>query len=302
MRPCVHYAAALLCIAALLAAGCVRNSDDVPTGPAISVPERIAAGWTYYRAGRFTEALDAFSEAASRDARSLEAYLGIGWASLQTGALDQARGNFNNVIALAQLPDLGLSPAMVETLTVEATVGRGSVALANEDFTSAWNDAREALSRMPTFRFRHDPSVDWRRVTLLEAEAAVGLNKFSLALAAVSRLDSTLYNDTTLLMRMTRLLPAQLQDSATVLYGRFQLSIPDPFLVMVNEVVDTTRLLGGAPVAAELDSIAEGGTTIYVALTPTPAANQLLRAKYLRTDRYADFLGRLRQLMNDLRQ
>lgn len=285
----------------LFVVGCDKESDDVPSGNPISVSERIGTGWELYRQGSYAASLEAFLDASSRDATSLEAYLGIGWASYQVGQLDQALGNLDNVIALAGLPDLGLSPAMIDTLTAEALAGKSSVNLVSGDYTSAYSGARSILAIMPAFRFRYDHTIDWRRISLLEAEAAYSLNQFSAALAAVTRLDSTLYNDRGLLERITRPVSVTLLGATTVTTGKVQLDIPDPFLVTVREVADTTRLVSGNFVTLPVDSLAEGGSTIWVIATPTPSAGSQYRVQYLRTNNYAEFLRRLRTQMVSLR-
>lgn len=293
----------LVAMAALLivVAGCSKEDEYNPSGAPISVTQQIGDGWNDYLAGNYSSALSRFEDAAARDATSLESYLGIGWASYQLQEYDQARGNFNNVIALAELPDLGFSAAMAETLMVEATAGLGSVQYANDDPTSALTLAREVLTRMPTFRFRHDHAIDWRRMRLLEAEACISLNKYSDALIAVTHLDSSLYNDRTLLPIVTRPLTVIQLDSLSTRFGQYGLTIPDPSLVLVVSVVDTTRYLDGSPVPIPLYSMVEGGSSFVVQANPQPAIGFQYRTTYLRTGDYAQFLGRLGALIQQLR-
>ncbi len=279
-----------------------HDSKDVNTSAPISVSSLIADGWSDYHAGDYQSALDNFSIAAANDATSLEAYLGIGWASIQVNQLDQARGNLNNVVALAPLPDLGLTTAMVETLTVEAITGLAQVDFITGDFQTTWNETQNILTRMPNFRFRHDTSVDWRRVTLLSADAALNMNRYSWALTQVTKLDSSLYNNTSLLPRVRRSLGVNLLDSSTVQNGRIRIDVPDPSLVYIVSIQDTTRTTGNnSTVTIPLDSLVEGGSSMFAIANPTPPSTFQYRVDYLRTDSYSTFIGMLRSLMQSLR-
>jgi hypothetical protein len=127
------------------------------------------------------------------------------------------------------------------------------------------------------------------------------LNKFSVALAAVSSLDSSLYNNTNLLHRVTQSLTVILLDSLTIQHGLIRIDIPDPSLAYVISVTDPTRLSNGSPVVLPLDSLVEGGSSIYVQANPTPTVTTTYRVSYLRTDSYSTFIGMLRSLMRSLR-
>lgn len=285
----------------LVAGGCQkRESSNVPTDTPISVSSLVDDGWGNYSAGNFDAALQSFSTAAARDATALEAYLGIGWASIELGLLDQARGNLENVISLVKLPDLGYSAAMVQILTNESTAGLAQVELAVGNYAAAYSKADSVITRNPTFAMRRVSRINWRQMTLIKADAAMYQSKFSLALAAVTQLDSTLANNAAVLARTTRTLTATTM-STTTSTGQIQFTIPDPALAMVATVEDTSRLVGGVPMRLPVYSTTDGQSTFIAIASPIPADGAPYRVTYYRTDVYATFLAHLRELIRTLR-
>lgn len=171
----------LLAVAVLFAIGCDRFSDDIPTGPPIDTDGLVVQGWNQFNNGQYQDAVDSFNEASHVDAKSLEAYLGMGYAFAQLGELGRATQNFNNVLGLTQvLIDEGsITVDQAKQLRAEAHVGHASVELADRDWDDAIAYTDSALTLETDFQHRKIATLNAFQVKLLKAEACFGKTDYA---------------------------------------------------------------------------------------------------------------------------
>jgi len=176
-------AAGLLITALVVVVGCSTESDDIPTGPAVTVERLIEMGWDYLNAGETDDALATFQEAANAQASNLEAYLGLGYAFAQAQEPTSAQRNLGNVLSLGEvLLAIGdLDPLVADTLFAEACAGRSSIALSTQDFDMAIEEAQNAQMYWADFAnpmHRRLDEFTYNMVMEVETRAWYGLEEY----------------------------------------------------------------------------------------------------------------------------
>jgi tetratricopeptide (TPR) repeat protein len=176
-------AAGLLIMALAIMLGCSTESDDIPTGPAVTVDRLIEMGWTYLNAGETNDALFTFQEAANAQASNLEAYLGLGYAYAQSQEPTNAQRNLGTVLSQGEvlLANGDLDPLVADTLFAEACAGRASVALSTQDYDMAIEEAQNALMYWADFaapEHRWLEAYSLEMVMEVETRAWLGLEEY----------------------------------------------------------------------------------------------------------------------------
>ena len=169
--------AVLFAMAIVLAFGGIgcgeRESDDIPTGPAITVDALVEDGWAAYSDGEYQDAVDYFSQAVNAQANSLEAYMGLGYSFAQVRELGRSRQNLGNVISLSSILT-GLEEEYIDALLAEAYAGLAATFLAGLEYEDAAENAGLCLGIHPEFAHRNVSGFDANAVRLIQMEAYFG--------------------------------------------------------------------------------------------------------------------------------
>ena len=169
-----------LCLGLSLCLGC---SDDCVNGPDEMT---LADAWGTFAGGEYDEAVTDFHTLIASDSSSSAAYSGLGWSFAFNDQLDSAHLAFDHALQL-------------DSSLTDVLAGQSAVSHANGDFTSAIVEASMALALEPEWSFAHNPTIDYRDLHLIMAEAyfALGDGYYASALQRVKILNpgSTLSPD-----------------------------------------------------------------------------------------------------------
>lgn len=150
----------LACVLAAFLLACGgRDRGAGPTPP--DAATLVAQGWEYYTEGDLTAARSAFEDAETADPTHAPAPHGLGWTHLRLGQLATAQA------ALERAAADGFAASDLDA--ARALVLRD---LAPVDWSAARAAADRVLLAVPGYMFTHDPSLDWRDLRLLIAQAS----------------------------------------------------------------------------------------------------------------------------------
>jgi tetratricopeptide (TPR) repeat protein len=140
----------------------------------------VARGWARFEAEDLDGARSAFEEAESLDPAYAPAPHGLGWALLRLGELRSAQEAMTRAAARGFTdPDLDAARALV----------------ARDLVPVEWSQARQAAERVllasALYRFNHDPTLDWRDLRLLIAQASFVLGDYPRIAAEIVALGQT---------------------------------------------------------------------------------------------------------------
>lgn len=176
-RGVVRHPIGWLLLVALLGAGCGQDDKSTRPGGGSTAAELTEQGWAAFTEGRYDDALDSFDQAIAKDAGHGPAYVGAGWAKLESAQSDQdlrgAVGSFGTAAVLGQTG-------------ADAIGGRAAarLALGAGELSGAAADAAFALNAAPAFVFEHRPSFDADDLHLIVAFAQAACARYAEALAA----------------------------------------------------------------------------------------------------------------------
>lgn len=294
---------ALLIAAVFLWQGCDTESDDIPTGPAITIDQLIRQGWQYLNEGETDQALITFQEAANADASNLEAYLGLGYGFALSQEPISAMGNLGNVLSLGEVMlESGVieDSSYVDSLFAEAYAGRASVAYSTQDYETAIAEARSTQEIWSSFanpRHRWLPDFTLDHVKLFEAEAWYGLGEYGEAMLIADELSGGAFIDQLVadgdLVRVVdeELEVTMLQETQTT--GVAQLDLPNDNLVYPSSV---SR---GSIEFAIVDYDVTGDAVRFQA-NPIPSPGDTYMTSYYYAVDFGAFLILLRDQLDEL--
>jgi tetratricopeptide (TPR) repeat protein len=138
--------------------GCGKKS----TKPEKSAQEFAAEGWSLFESEDYTGAKSKFSEALAKDGDYADAYNGRGWCNAFLDLDGEAVSDLN----AANTKGLGKP---------DAYAGLAGVYVGNQEFASALDKARIALSMDSTYQFSHQTAINYMDLHLIKAQAYYGL-------------------------------------------------------------------------------------------------------------------------------
>ncbi len=287
--------AAMMLTLLLAFAGCEHESDDIPDGPAITIPGLIEEGWEAYNSGDYDEAVNIFSEAAYADAKSLEAYLGIGYAFTQRNELVRADQNLGNVINLSTviLTEGVITEEDSIHLCAEAYAGLAAADLASGDFQSALDNAEMCLAYLPDFDHRWIGSLDAQKVRVIMAEAYYGNDEYAEAMFVIDEITGSFISGSAELNTETETSTVVLEQD-TWMTGIATLNTAYSNLVYPSSVVTASGE------ACEVMDFVPGGASVSFRCAPIPTQGQQFTIEYMYASNFGAFLIELRDAIEAL--
>jgi hypothetical protein len=287
--------------------GCEHSSEDLPTGAPVDVPSLIVSGWENFENGDFTQAITDFTEATSRDAYAIEAYLGLGWSLLRDGQFLPAS---SNIFFVSTLLNLGVVEDPVEYLRYQA---ESAACLAGvyqglypEDIATnaplVIENVDEVLDLTPNFVFSHDSTVTSTSLIVAKADAYFVLSDFAHAFQTIS----VVYDlaDSSANIQIISDFPVAVQtlyDSTTYMgYGR--LTIPGAQFIDIISVTDDSIMdANNNYIAYTVAGFVAAGEQLTFYGTPIPQEGDLFLVTYYNSTDYMSFLVDLRQAIDMFR-
>ncbi len=156
-------------------ASCSGDDGDSGTNAVLTAQEFVDVGWLKFEEQSYEDALADFKAAIQKDASLTDAHTGAGWSS---GRLP---GNLS--VARSYLIDA----ATLDTAAHDARGGLIFIEFQNNELQSALSRADSLLSRLPGWRFLHDPTVDFRDVKLLTAVCYYNLGNYATSLMIIKK-------------------------------------------------------------------------------------------------------------------
>ncbi len=161
-----------MCLAVLVGISC--GEDKQPTGPVEepSVNEQMELGWGYFERAVYDSAKMEFEEALALVPSHADAHNGLGWSVLflalppSNEPMDEAVTAFEQAITY-------------ELFAADPQVGLAIAYQSEDDFQSAVDNAREALTLEPTYSFRHRQTINYLDIHLILAQSYFGLGEAS---------------------------------------------------------------------------------------------------------------------------
>lgn len=279
----------------LLLAGCATESEDIPTGPAITVDRLISDGWTAYAQGEYDQALTNFSDAANAEANNLEAYLGMGYTFAQQREFSRAIQNLGNVIALGAVlvADEFITPEYYTTLKVEASAGKAATYLGDRAYDDAVAWADSVIEEDPEFAHRWIDDFGILEVKRIQAEAYYGAEEYAECMFVVDELTGSFISGSTQIVNTTETIAVTIL-ADTPASGVAELHLSTPNLIYPSSVTDA----GG--VSCEVVSYETGGSTITFRANPVPVFGDQYDVQYLYATDFGEFLIELRDALDSL--
>ena len=297
----------LLILGLVVFIGCDNSSDDIPTGSVVDVPFLIETGWTNFQNGEYSEAVDNFREATSRDALSAEAYLGLGWSQLRDGSYAAAISSIYNVESLI---DLG----MVQAGNIDRFKAESYACMAGTYQGLYPNDIPQyaplvvqyvnmTLDIDPDFQFTYDNNVNRRTLIVSKADAYYVQGDFINALNTITELDSSLWKNAVIIENIQdrREQAVTLYDSTTSM-GYARLTLSGANLVDIEKITADTLTNGsGELVEYDVAGYVQGGEDITFYGVPYPELGQYFRIDYYNAPVFDDYKAELRSLIDSYR-
>ncbi|MCF7797476.1 MAG: hypothetical protein K9N11_10400 [Lentisphaeria bacterium] len=273
----------IITVLSFLLIGCTEklSDDKFLSGPPENYEALMTEGWNSFEAGRYTEAVEAFSMAAEREATLPEVYLGLGWSSLRAQALENGRSYFSSALAFAFL-DAVNGP----TIIIESKAGLAGIALAAGEYESAVGYVDEVLASDATFVFSHDSGVDVAALKKIKATAAYYMGDFSTAYQQVLDIGESL----------SVVNPVQSNGfSNAVAQATGSTAFNGIATVRVNAAHQLVLVSSAATTNAtyEIKSTTEGSNTFTVFGNPALSTGDSLMVDYYYTDDFGKFLSDL---------
>lgn len=304
--------AVLFAMAIVLAFGGIgcgeRESDDIPTGPAITVDALVEDGWAAYSDGEYQDAVDYFLQAVNAQANSLEAYIGLGYSFAQVQELGRSRQNLGNVISLSGILT-GLEEEYIDALRAEAYAGLAATYLAGLEYEDAAESAGLCLGIHPEFAHRNVSGFDASAVKLIQTEAYFGNGDYD---ECIQILEDEVFNpggfldgSVTVLDTTEILVVTLLEDTWATGVARLDLS--------KGNLIQPLSVTGGGNqyveiVEAFLVEYDEDGDVVRTYLSyvtfyanPAPTFGDSFTIEYLYATDYSEFLIELREAIDAIR-
>jgi tetratricopeptide (TPR) repeat protein len=293
--------AGLLLTALIVVQGCDTESDDIPTGPAVTVDRLISMGWEYLNDGEVGDALSTFAEAANADASNLEAYLGLGYAFARSQEPISAQRNLSNVLSLGGvlLADGELDQASADTLFAEACAGRASVALSTQDYQMAIDEAKAAQMYWASFtvpKHRWLPEFSFELVMELETRAWYGQGEYGEVMLLLDELSAEtfiadLIADGTIIYVSDEVVEVTLLEE-TEHNGVAQLELTN-----INLIYPESVMKDG--IEYEVVSYDITGNEVDFLANPIPVVGDEYTISYYYTEDFGQFLIALQERLNE---
>lgn len=281
--------------------GCEHSSDDIPTGVPTDVPYLIESGWDNFTGGDYEQAIIDFSEAASRDALAIEAYLGLGWSLMRDGQYNPAKNNIYNVSSLINL-GVVTDPDEIDRYNSESSaclVGAYQ-GLYPDDIgfyaPMVVENVDAALEIDPDFEFTYDSDVNRQALLVAKADAYYALTQFVNSLYTISEVN----DDLLLSLEFVEddPIPVQTLFDSTTVWGYGRLTIPGVQLVDVTKVTDDALT---DPIEYTVAGFEQAGTEVTFFGVPIPQEGDIFWVSYYNTSDYVVFLSELRALIDSYR-
>lgn len=278
--------------------GCEHSSDDIPTGIPTNVPDLIESGWENFSNSDYEQAILDFSEAASRDALAIEAYLGLGWSLMRDSQYNPAKNNIYNVSSLINL-GVVTDPEEIDRYNSESSaclVGAYQ-GLYPDDIgyyaPMVVENVNATLAIDSNFVFTYDLDVNRQALLVAKADAYYALSQFVNSYYTICEVADSVLLD----LQFVEDDPITVQtlfDSTTVLgYGR--LTVPGVQLLDVTKVNDDTS---PDPIEYTVEGFEQAGTDITFFGVPIPQTGDIFLTTYYHTADYVVFLSELRALID----
>ncbi|NQS98062.1 MAG: hypothetical protein HQ591_06390 [candidate division Zixibacteria bacterium] len=281
--------------------GCEHSSDDIPTGIPTDVPDLIESGWENFTNSDYEQAIIDFSEASSRNALAIEAYLGLGWSLMRDCQYNPAISNIYNVSSLINL-GVVTDPDEIDRYNSESSaclVGAYQ-GLYPDDIgyyaPMVVENVNATLTIDSNFVFTYDLDVNRQALLVAKADAYYALSQFVNSYYAICEVADSVLLD----LQFTEDDPIIVQtlfDSTTVLgYGR--LTVPGVQLLDVTKVTDDAS---PDPIEYTVEGFEQAGTDITFFGVPIPQTGDIFLTTYYHTADYVVFLSELRALIDSYR-
>jgi len=290
-----------LAIILLFLWGCERESDDLPTGPPLSVIEFLESGWDNFEVGNYSQALADFNEAAARDAGETEAYLGLGWCRLRLQQYNLAISNASSVIQDIEANVISDPATALQYKTGSYACLAGAYqGLYPGDLENCFmviSSVDSVLANDANFIFNYDEDVNATSLIVGKADAYFALSDFNNALVTITGLDpdSTIYNNPDVLLNVIDVpIPVTILDS-TAVTGFAKLIIPDAQLIDVTSI---KRNVSGTDVYYQVESLTQGSNEVVFYGVPVPAQGNAFMVTYFNSPDFQMFMMVLRELID----
>lgn len=273
----------IIAITTLLIAGCTEkiSNDSFLSQPSEYYNALVQEGWTSFEAGRYSQAVDAFSSAAEREATLPEVYLGLGWSSFRNNAQENGRSYFGSAIAYAFL-DTVKGPMVV----IEATAGLAGIALAIGEYENAISYVDEVLTNEPAFTFSHDNSVNYRALKKIKAISAYYLGDFATAYQQVLDLNLSFSG-------VTPVLPNGVNNAIASATGTTPFDGIATIKVPVAHKLVLVSSVNSQNASYEIKSVSTGSNVFSVFGNPALATGDSVSVDYYYTTDFGKFLSDL---------
>ncbi len=299
---------ALLMLAGLVLIGCEKESDDIPSGPAITVDRLIEEGWQHYNDNETSEAITSFSDAANADATSLEAYLGMGYAFAANAELNRALQNFGNVITLADILYEDPANSYANSLRAEAYAGMATSYLAGHEFSvdnldDAIANAEAAIaiwSEHETQEHRWIEGMGIADMKFTIAEAHYVAERYHLCMYMVDELSQDLAGTSFVenaqhISATTEVVDvALLEDTWST--GQAELYVSE------TNLIDPYQVLDGDDHECQVMAFESAGSMVLFRANPVPTMDDSYTVNYYYADAYGAFLIEMRNKLDELKQ
>ena len=166
--------------AALLTAGCAKDSSSTGPDQKLTDTEYLAQGWSDLDAQRYDSAVNNFTNAYNQGTTPGvrgDALNGRGWSYAYKRDLVNSRGDF--VFASSYN---GITPSALN----DVRAGGAFVLFSMNDFPSAITYSSAVLNDNPSYTFSHDVKVTAKRLRLLLVQSYYANGQFS---SAASQMD-----------------------------------------------------------------------------------------------------------------
>lgn len=273
----------IIAVLSLLIVGCTEklSNDKFLSQPPEYYSAILQEGWDSFEAGRYNQAVELFSQAAEREATLPEVYLGLGWSSYRSNALENGRSYFGQAIAFSFLDSVN-----GQTIVVESTAGLAGIALAAGEFENAISYVDDVLGENPGFSFTHDDVVDYKALKRIKAISSYYLGDFATAYQQVLDLGLSISDVISVQANGVDNAVATATGSSTF-DGVSTIKVPIAHKLVLVSAVATQNT------SYEITSISAGGSTFSVFGNPVLATGDSVRADYYYAADFGRFLSDL---------
>jgi|GEM_PF-2810255 len=260
------------------------SKPDYLSEPAPNVENLLQSGWESYTNGDYSTAYDDFTQASERDASVPQIYLGLGYASLQMGELEQAVSNFQKTIAYAIF-----DPENADMLMNSSNAGLAVTYLAMKEYENSVDAATTVINSAPNFEFQFDNSMTIADIYLVRALGSFHMKDFEQSYYDVLAVDSNA-DFSSVVSEETATDATVISNTRDLANGTAQFELQGKKLVTVQSVELT---LNSTTRTYEVLNFVQGGSTTTIFGNPLPVSGQTLDVSYVNAPDYGEFLDTL---------